>query len=251
MSFLELKDVSYGYDSNEQVVEGMNWKLEKGQFYSLLGKSGCGKTTLLKLASGLLQPKQGSVFLDQKKILKPSPKIGYVFQSPTLLEWKTVMDNILLPLSLRRKIRKEDREYAEELLHLMGGLSHFADKYPLDLSGGQQSRVAIARALIHHPSMLFLDEPFAALDAITKEELQDDLLKLCQKENKTVLFITHDIHEAVYLSDYVTVMDKGNILAEFEINLEKPRKNEVRYDSRFIEYTLQVRKAISGRASNE
>lgn len=251
MGFLEIKDISYGYDLYEQIVKEVNWKLEKGKFYSLLGKSGCGKTTLLKLASGLLQPKQGSVFLNHKQLLKPSPEIGYVFQSPTLLEWKTVMDNILLPLSLKRKIQKEDREYAEELLDFMGGLSHLANKFPLELSGGQQSRVAIARALIHKPSMLFMDEPFAALDAITKEELQDDLLQLCQKENKTVLFITHDIQEAVYLSDCVAVMDKGKILSEWNIQLEKPRPNEVRYDSRFIEFTLQIRNAISGRVSNE
>jgi NitT/TauT family transport system ATP-binding protein len=244
MEFLTIKDVTYGYQGTSPVVNGVNLIIKKGEFHCLLGKSGCGKTTLLKLASGLLKPDAGSIHLNGKAMIDPSHECGFVFQSPTLLEWKTVMDNVLLPVSLRRKLIEEDREHAAALLEMIG-LSAYHNRYPTQLSGGQQSRVSLARALIQKPSMLFLDEPFAALDAITREELQEDLLRICQLQNTTVLFITHDISEAVYLSDRIAVMDKGSIIYEEEVDLAKPRTMKMRYGLYFNDLCLTLRQIMS------
>ncbi|WP_156289389.1 ABC transporter ATP-binding protein [Oceanobacillus salinisoli] len=245
MSYLMLDGVTYSYEDKKQIVQGITWKINKGEFHSLVGRSGCGKTTLLKIAAGLLQPDEGAVYLGNEKIVKPSLEIGYVFQAPTLLEWKSVMDNVLLPVSLKRKPTKEDCERASALLASMR-LGDYQYHYPTELSGGQQSRVAIARALITNPSLLFLDEPFAALDALTREELQDDLLTLCQKNRMTVLFITHDISEAIYLSDRVAVMEEGNMIYDLEVNLPKPRTGEIKYGDSFNQLCLQVRHEMNG-----
>ncbi|MFB6468073.1 ABC transporter ATP-binding protein [Cytobacillus sp. Hz8] len=244
MSFLSLQDVSFSYDQNHLIVDEINFELEKGKFHSLLGKSGCGKTTLLKLAAGLLVPNKGTIQL-QRERMKPSNHIGFVFQSPTLLEWKTVLENVLLPVSLKRKVMKEDREKAESLLEGMG-LASTMQKYPMMLSGGQQSRVSIARALIQTPSLLFLDEPFAALDAITREELQEDLRRICDQNQMTVLFVTHDISEAVYLSDRLAVMEAGRIILDLAINMQDRRNPKIRYTQNFNEMCLKIRNVISG-----
>ncbi|KAB7705564.1 ATP-binding cassette domain-containing protein [Bacillus aerolatus] len=245
MSFLSIEDVSFRYQGKNAVINQANWEIEKGEFHCLLGKSGCGKTTLLKIASGLLPPNEGRVYLQGKELTEPSHECGFVFQSPALLEWKTVMDNVLLPVVLRRKTTPEDREKAVALLELVG-LCDYLNRHPAQLSGGQQSRVALARALIQKPSMMFLDEPFASLDAITREELQEDLLKICQLEGTTVLFITHDISEAVYLADRVAVMEQGEIIYEADVNLLKPRTVEMRYDPNFNELCLKVRQVMGG-----
>ncbi|MHA1108335.1 MAG: ABC transporter ATP-binding protein, partial [Alphaproteobacteria bacterium] len=160
-----------------------------------------------------------------------------------LLEWRNVVDNVLLPISLKRKPRPRDRESAAELLALVG-LSDYAMRYPQELSGGQQSRVAIARALITEPAVLLLDEPFAALDALTREELQIDLLELCRLRKTTVLFVTHDIAEAIYLADRVAVMEKGRFRHALTIDLPRPRASDVRYSPRFNELCLEVRQAM-------
>ena len=193
----------------------------------------------------MLHSDEGSIRLQGSEVVKPSPQCGFVFQSPTLLEWKTVIDNVLLPITLKRKITEEDRKQALELLELVG-LASYDDRYPSQLSGGQQSRVAIARALVQKPSLLFLDEPFAALDAITREELQDDLLRICKLHNTTVLFITHDISEAVYLSDVVAVMEQGEIVYQSTVQLERPRKLEMRYAAYFNELCLTLRRVMGG-----
>lgn len=244
MAFLSLQDVTYSYANNNLIVDAVSLEIEKGMFHSLLGKSGCGKTTLLKLAAGLLTPDTGSIQL-HGAVIKPSEKIGFVFQAPTLLDWKTVIDNVLLPVSLKRKVTKADIEKAESLLTLMG-LSHLKKEYPTRLSGGQQSRVSIARALIQTPSMLYLDEPFSALDAITREELQEDLLRLCKLHQMTVLFVTHDISEAVYLSDRIAVMDKGRIIYDLPVSLQNRHTPEIRYSRQFNKRCLEIRTAISG-----
>ncbi|ABO67390.1 ABC transporter ATP-binding protein [Geobacillus thermodenitrificans NG80-2] len=245
MSFLRLDRVTYRYQGSKPVIDGVSWTINEGEFHCLVGKSGCGKTTLLKLAAGLLQPDKGDIYLQGEKVTKPSPSIGYVFQAPTLLEWKRVIDNVLLPISLKRKPTKEDYELAHDLLERVG-LSAYRNHYPAQLSGGQQSRVAIARALIQQPALLFLDEPFAALDAITREELQDDLLALCRLQNTSVLFITHDIAEAVYLADRIAVMADGDIVYALDVHLPKPRALEMRYEPRFNELCFQVRQAMEG-----
>jgi NitT/TauT family transport system ATP-binding protein len=245
VSFLVIDNVTYSYNQEKGVITDTTCQINEGEFHSLVGRSGCGKTTLLKIASGLLQPGQGAVYFKGEKVLQPRADVGFVFQAPTLLEWKKVIDNVLLPISLHRKPTKEEKNRALSLLELMR-LTEYQHDYPTELSGGQQSRVAIARALIKNPSMLFLDEPFAALDAITREELQEDFLRLCQLHKTTVLFITHDISEAVYMSDHVVVMEKGQIINHLKIELPNPRTIQTKYSAAFNELCLKIRHAMNG-----
>ena len=232
MSFLAITDASYTYQGDEAVVDGIDWSIEKGEFHCLVGRSGCGKTTLLKIAAGLLTPSQGSIHIQGTEIREPCAQVGFVFQTPNLLEWLSVLDNVLLPVSLKRSVQPVDRDSARALLNLVG-LAEYAARYPYELSGGQQSRVAIARALITEPLVLLMDEPFAALDALTREELQDDLLRLCALQRTTVLFVTHDIAEAIYLADRVAVMERGRIQHALAVDLVRPRVRETRYSAHF------------------
>jgi NitT/TauT family transport system ATP-binding protein len=245
MSFLDMKGVSYTYPGWPAVVRQVDWDIAQGEFHCLVGRSGCGKTTLLKLAAGLLQPDAGTVSLQGLPVQKPGPQLGFVFQSPTLLEWLRVLDNVLLPISIQRKPTPKEVNRAAQLLDLMG-LSIYREHYPRQLSGGQQSRVAIARALILEPAILLMDEPFAALDAITREELQDDLLGLCRSRKTTVFFVTHDITEAVYLADRVAVMEGGRICKDLAVDLPQPRGAELRYSPKFNAICAQLRQAMDG-----
>lgn len=213
MSLLSLRDVRFAFPGWPPTVEGANLEVATGAFHCLVGRSGCGKTTLLKLAAGLLRPDAGIVRFEG------TPRdIGFVFQSPNLLEWLRVVDNVLLPVTLHGRPSNAERERAQELLDRLGLAAH-AQKYPRQLSGGQQSRVALARALMLQPSLLLLDEPFAALDAITREELQRDLRAMCRATGTTVLFVTHDIAEAAYLADRIDVVEAGRIAQEIEVAL--------------------------------
>lgn len=242
-SFLAIDRATFAFQQDKRVVDDIDWSIDHGEFHCLVGRSGCGKTTLLKIAAGLLHPTEGSIFIGGAKVMEPSEQVGFVFQTPTLLEWQSVTDNILLPISLKRSPGAADHEKATELLKLVG-LADYATRYPRELSGGQQSRVAIARALITDPAVLLLDEPFAALDAITREELQDDLLRLCDLRRTTVLFVTHDIAEAVYLADRVAVMESGRLTHALAVDLTKPRRRDLRYDARFNELCHEVRDAM-------
>jgi len=241
--FVVIDKARYGYSDWPAIVDGVDWAIPRGGFHCLVGRSGCGKTTLLKLAAGLLLPDQGSVRIDGVVLREPGERIGFVFQAPTLLEWLTVLDNVLLPLSLKRRLRPQDRHKAMELLELVA-LGDYAVRYPSQLSGGQQSRVAVARALVTQPDLLLLDEPFAALDALTREELQDDLLRLCALRATTVLFVTHDITEAVYLADRVAVMAAGRLHHELTIDLARPRRREMRYGPQFNALCRDLREAM-------
>ena len=243
-----MRGVSYSFPAYPQVVNHVDWQIARGEVHSLVGRSGCGKTTLLKLAAGLLLPDAGTVTVDGQALRKPGPQLGFVFQAPTLLEWKTVLDNVLLPVALQRSPMPADHTRAEELLALMG-LAGLGGRYPTELSGGQQSRVAIARALLLAPTLLLLDEPFAALDAITREELQDDLLRICRLAQTTVFFVTHDISEAVYLADRVAVMADGKITADLVVDLPWPRQRQLRYGAAFNAVCAQVRLAMDGAAT--
>lgn len=245
MSFLELSQVSYNYAQNWRVADRVGLGVPRGQFHCLVGRSGCGKTTLLKLAAGLIKPDQGHINLDGKPLVKPGNRTGFVFQSPNLLEWKNVLENVLLPVSLQRRPNAKDFAQAKSLLKQVG-LTDMMGRFPGELSGGQQSRTALARALILSPALLLLDEPFAALDAITREELQDDLLRICNLEQTTVLFVTHDIHEAVYLADQVAVMARGAIAQQLVIDLPRPRSKELRYGPVFNSICSRVRAALDG-----
>jgi len=245
MSFLTVKKASYSYQGAEIVVDGIDWTIPRGEFHCLVGRSGCGKTTLLKIAAGLLVPTEGAIHIQGTEIREPSEKVGFVFQTPNLLEWLSVLDNVLLPLSLKRAISQADTDKARKLLALVG-LAEYVARFPRELSGGQQSRVAIARALITEPLVLLMDEPFAALDALTREELQDDLLRLCDLAKTTVMFVTHDIAEAIYLADRVAIMDRGRITHDLGVDLARPRANEIRYGGAFNALCLDVRKAMDG-----
>lgn len=241
--FVAIERASYRYGAEPAIVDRVDWAIPRGAFHCLVGRSGSGKTTLLKLAAGLLLPDQGSVRIDGTTLEGPGSRIGFVFQQPTLLDWLSVLDNVLLPLSLKRRPNAQERERARGLLDLVG-LGPLADRHPGQLSGGQQSRVAVARALITQPDLLLLDEPFAALDALTREELQDDLLALCALHATTVLFVTHDIGEAVYLADRVAIMASGRLYHALAIDLPRSRQREMRYDQPFNALCRELRQAM-------
>lgn len=207
---LRLKQIVFAYPGAAPILKQVSLSLAQGDFHCLVGRSGCGKTTLLKIAAGLLAPSAGRVEIAGRPLNGPSRQIGFVFQRPSLLEWRTVLDNVLLPVFLQRSVTAEDRAAAHDLLAQMGIEAH-AGRHPHQLSGGQQARVALARALITRPPMLLMDEPFAALDAITREELQADLRRMTRAQNTMVLFVTHDISEAVFLASHVSVMTAGQI----------------------------------------
>ena len=237
---LELRRVRYTYPGWPPVVDGVDWAMAPGEIHCLVGRSGCGKTTLLKLAAGLMQPEAGMVLLAQQPVMTPHPDMGFVFQSPNLLAWLSALDNVLLPITLHRAAQPEDIAHAHDLRARMG-LSALAQQRPPQLSGGQQSRVAIARALATRSRLLLMDEPFAALDAITREELQNDLLAVCQAQGSSVLFVTHDMAEAVYLADRVTVMSRGKLQGEVQVDLPRPRPSDLRYTPRFNALCAELR----------
>ncbi len=247
MAFLDMTDVSYTFEGWPAVVRGVSWGVERGEFHCLVGRSGCGKTTLLKLAAGLLRPSSGRVEIDGGSVDRPGNGTALVFQSPTLLEWLTVLDNVLLPVSLHRRPNRAERDDARQLLEQMG-LGAYLMHHPRQLSGGQQSRVAIARALIGRPPILLMDEPFAALDAITREELQDALQAICVEHDMSVFFVTHDIAEAVYLADRVAVMGEGLIRTDLRVPLPRPRQPSVRYSADFVAVCAALRGAMDAAA---
>jgi NitT/TauT family transport system ATP-binding protein len=248
MAFLDMHKVSFTYPGWPPVVQQVDWDIAQGEFHCLVGRSGCGKTTLLKLAAGLLQPGEGRVSLQGRPLRQPGPGTGFVFQSPTLMDWLSVLDNVLLPVTLQRRPDAADLARAGQLLAQMGLTAH-AHHYPRQLSGGQQSRVAIARALVLEPPILLMDEPFAALDAITREELQDELQAMCRARGTSVFFVTHDIAEAVYLADRVAVMDGGRIRHDLRVDLPRPRKRDMRYSKAFNAICAELRHAMDREAA--
>ncbi len=221
--------------SRTVVLDGIDLKIAKGDFVSILGESGCGKTTLLRIAAGLIPPSRGTVAIDGQVISKPTRDMGFVFQQSVLLEWRTVIENVLLPIEIFGLPTRKYRDKATDLLKLMG-LGHAEQRYPIQLSGGMQQRVAIARALIMDPTILFMDEPFGALDAITREQMNTELLRIWSLSGSTALFITHDIAEAAYLSDRAVVLASrpGRVKKIFDIDLPRPRLPEHRFDERFV-----------------
>lgn len=243
MSFLDIEQVAFGYPGHPRVVDGVDWRVGAGEFHCLLGRSGCGKTTLLKLAAGLLRPQAGRIVLRGREVVAPGPQLGFMFQAPTLLEWLQVLDNVLLPVSLQRRPDAADRQRALALLTQLGLQAH-VDRHPRQLSGGQQSRVALARALILQPALLLLDEPFAALDALTRAQLQDDLLHTCRQRGATVLLVTHDIQEAVYVGERIAVMHGGRIVDDVRIDLPAPRTQAMRHEPPFNRACARVREAL-------
>lgn len=221
-----------------QALSETSVSLREGEFVSLIGPSGCGKSTLLKLIAGLDQPTSGEIRVGGRPVTSPLRTASVAFQKPTLLSWRNVLDNILLPIEIRDgRPRAQDKAYAKELIEMMG-LQDFAAHYPRELSGGMEQRAAIARSLVTRPELLLMDEPFGALDEFTREDLNEELLKLWQAEPKTVVFVTHSISEAVFLSDRIVVMSArpGRIADIIEVDLPRPRTAEVRTSSEFNEY---------------
>ena len=216
--------------------------VEPGEFVSLVGPSGCGKTTLLKLIAGLDEASGGRVLVGDRTVTKPDPTVSVVFQKAALLKWYTVEQNVLLPARVAGNLTKQVRARASELLEFIG-LADFKDRYPSELSGGMQQRVSIARALAGEPKVLLMDEPFSALDEFTREVLQDELLRLWTDHPKTVIFVTHNISEAVYLSDRVAVMAPrpGRIESVVDIDLPRPRGNALRTDQQFFDLVSSIR----------
>lgn len=218
--------------------------IEAGEFVSVVGPSGCGKTTLLMLVSGLLPPSEGRISIGQEEVTKPYTDLGFVYQSDVLMDWRTVLSNVLVPVEIKKlKPREHYEQRARELLKMVG-LDEFEERHPPELSGGMRQRVSISRALITQPPLLLMDEPFGALDALTREQMNDDLQKLCQNSQITVLFITHNIEEAVYLADRVVVMSArpGQILEVLDMSdLPRPRTPEVKDMPEFGKHISEIR----------
>jgi NitT/TauT family transport system ATP-binding protein len=209
-------------------LEGVSFEMCDGEFVSVVGPSGCGKSTLLRIILGLLRPTSGEVRIQGRKVTGLQRGVGIVFQSPVLMAWRRVLDNVLLPVEILGLDYKIHQQKAMELLDLVG-LQGFEQSYPDELSGGMQQRAAICRALIHDPDVLLMDEPFGALDAITREQMNFELLRIWKEKGKTILFITHSIHEALFLSDRVVVMTArpGGVSAFVEVPLPRPRTLEM------------------------
>jgi NitT/TauT family transport system ATP-binding protein len=250
---IELASVSKTYRSRHgdlvRAVEDVALEVKEKEFVSLVGPSGCGKSTLLRLVSGLTPPTRGAVRIRGHEVRGPFPDVGFVFQSAVLLPWRTVLDNILFSIEMLGLRRDEHRERAQGLVEL-AGLAGFERKYPWELSGGMQQRVAICRALVHDPSLLLMDEPFGALDAMTREEMGLELLRIWEERRKTILFVTHSIPEAILLADRVVVMTArpGRLARVLDITLPRPRTVDVEFTPRFKELSDEIRGLIFARS---
>jgi NitT/TauT family transport system ATP-binding protein len=255
-AFVDIRDVTHVYSGSEDgaaAVEGMTLQVREGEFAAIVGPSGCGKSTVMKLATGLQFPTSGTVTVGGAHVNAPVKLAGMAFQNPVMLPWRTTLKNLLLPLEIvqphRSRLRKHRKEYvarAEALLEQVG-LKGQGSKYPWQLSGGMQQRASLCRALIHEPRLLMLDEPFAALDAFTREELWCIIRDLQAAQNFTVILVTHDLREAVFLADRVFCRSArpGRIIAEREIDLERPRDLEVTYTQKFIDIVHELRGHIA------
>jgi NitT/TauT family transport system ATP-binding protein len=220
-------------------------RIAAGEFVSIVGPSGCGKSTLLRITAGLIAPTTGVVELNGKVVAGTQTDIGIVFQYPVLLPWKRAIQNILFQIEMRGLKKSDYMSKAEELIELVG-LRGFEQRYPSELSGGMQHRVSLCRALIHDPPVLLMDEPFASLDAMTRDQMNTELLKICQRKKKTILFVTHSIPEAVFLSNRVLVMSArpGRIIEDVPIEFGGARTEETRDTMKFVEYARMIRSTV-------
>jgi NitT/TauT family transport system ATP-binding protein len=238
-------------DGGEPVtaLQNVNLEIKQGEFVCLVGPSGCGKTTLLRTVADLQQPTSGKITVrgQSPREIRLQKKYGIVFQSPVLYDWRTVRRNVCMPMELMGLPKKYRTETVTEMLELVG-LYDFGKKYPHELSGGMQQRVGIARALAIKPEILLMDEPFSALDEFTKEKLNEDLLTIWSKTNKTILFVTHNISEAVFLSDRVVVLSPhpGRVSAVVDITIPRPRTLAVKNTAEFNQLVTKVRNSFEG-----
>ncbi len=256
-AFVDFQNVWLAYNDElwaqgQFAVEDLNLQIDEGEFVAIVGPSGCGKSTFMKLTTGLKQPTKGHITIGGEPVTGPLKITGMAFQAPSLLPWRTTLDNVLLPLEIvepyRSSFKAKRKEYAAKARALLEsvGLGGYEDKFPWQLSGGMQQRASICRALIHEPKMLLLDEPFGALDAFTREELWCALRDLQAAQKFNVILVTHDLREAVFLADTVYVMSKspGRILAKREIELPRPRDLEVTYTPEFTGIVHELRAHI-------
>jgi len=228
-------------DEPIHALDGVTFDVREGEFVSIVGHSGCGKTTLLKIIAGLVPPSSGSVKVRGKAVTRPLSDVGMVFQRPVLLKWRSILDNVMLPIEMLGLVRSAYKARAIELLAL-AGLADFHHKYPAELSGGMQQRAAICRALVHDPTLLLMDEPFGALDAMTREDMNLELLRIWEERRKTSVLVTHSISEAVFLSDRVVVMSPrpGRIAHILAIDLKRPRTPQIKLNPRFTELVQTI-----------
>jgi NitT/TauT family transport system ATP-binding protein len=233
------------YGSNPPVLQQINLTIEKGEFISLIGPSGCGKSTLLKLISGLTNASAGSILVDGMTPVNARKTVSYIFQDATLLPWRNVTRNVGLGLELEHVSREARKAKVHTLLELVG-LTHVAQAYPRQLSGGMKMRVSVARALATTPRLLLMDEPFGALDEMTRDRLNEELLRLRAEQNWTAVFVTHSVAEAVFLSTRIVVLapSPGRIAQQIEIDLPFPRTNLTRESGRFESYVTEVSRAL-------
>jgi len=245
---LTLRNIGMVYSQRGQrfaALRDVSLEVQAGEFISLVGASGCGKTTLLRIVDGLVPPSRGEVLVNGKVVTKPGPDRGFVFQQDALFPWRTVLDNIVFGLEVQGKAKREARQRADALVRLVG-LGGFEQHFPHELSGGMRQRANLARALTIDPDILLMDEPFAALDAQTREIMQSELLRIWRSNRKTVLFVTHQIDEAVYLADRVVVMTSrpGQIKAVLDVNIPRPRDLSVKRTPEFLELVDAIWKMI-------
>jgi NitT/TauT family transport system ATP-binding protein len=248
---LEVESLSVDFETREGSVAALrdvSFGLKEGEFLSVVGASGCGKSTLLKVIAGLQPATSGRVTLDAKAITAPHRDVGLLFQQPVLLRWRNVLENVLLPIEYLRRPLSDYRGRALDLLRQVG-LEGFESRMPHQLSGGMQQRVALARALIYDPRILLMDEPFAALDALTREEMAIELLRIWEVSRKSVIFVTHSIPEAVMLSDRVLAMSArpGTIAKTVAISLRRPRSEDAEYTDTFAAAVHEIRDVIYAR----
>jgi NitT/TauT family transport system ATP-binding protein len=234
------------YGSTTVALEGIDLRVGEGEFVAIVGPSGCGKSTLLRILAGLLPPTEGDATLHGTTITGPRRDIGVVFQTPVLFPWRTVLDNALLPVDIQRLGRDKMRSVAMDLLKLVG-LEGFEHHLPSQLSGGMQQRAALVRALIHDPSVLLMDEPFGALDAMTREQMNLELQRLWLERQKTVVFVTHSVGEAIFLADRVIVMSPrpGRIVDMLAVDFPRPRKLSVMNTEAFGVHVSRIRTALN------
>lgn len=250
-AFVEIEGVQRIYPASKsshkpiKALEDVSLSIPQGQFLGVVGPSGCGKSTLLKCVAGLEPTSAGSIRIEGREIDGPPHRMGVVFQSDSLADWRSVLDNVLLVSEIRRLGRRRLEGRARELL-AMFGLSEYVERRPWELSGGMRQRVAICRALVDDPTLLLMDEPFGALDAMTRDQLNVELQRIWLETRKTVLFITHGIAEAVFLSDRVAVMSRnpGRIIRTVDIELPRPRRLAIRETPQFARYVREIREVF-------
>jgi NitT/TauT family transport system ATP-binding protein len=254
-AFVRVEGASLNYGGAHEGVlalEDTNLHIQRGEFAAVVGPSGCGKSTLLKLISGLNRPSAGRVVVDSIAVTRPLKIVGMAFQNPALLPWRTTLENLLLPLQVvephRRNFRRDREKFIGKARALLAkvGLNGAESRYPWELSGGMLQRASLCRALIHDPQILLLDEPFGALDAFTREELWDTLKGLWQEQKFTVLLVTHDLAEAVYLADTVHVFSNrpGRVVYRCNVNFPGPKTADIRFSKEFVDYIHELRTQI-------